>query len=226
MAFQPIIAPSILNADFSRLGDQIREVERHGAAWLHIDVMDGHFVPNLSMGPQVVAACRRVSELPLDVHLMIEEPERHVAAFAEAGADHITVHQETCPELGDTLEQIHAFGCQAGVSIKPQTPVSAIDDVLESADIILVMSVEPGFGGQEFMPEVLPKVRQLRAKLDELDSPTRIEIDGGIDAQTLPLAREAGVDVFVVGSAIFKHPKGIAASMQSLQSALLEREAR
>ena len=226
MAFQPIIAPSILNADFSRLGDQIREVERHGAAWLHIDVMDGHFVPNLSMGPQVVAACRRVSELPLDVHLMIEKPERHLAAFAEAGADHITVHQETCPELGNTLEQIHALGCQAGVSIKPQTPVSAIGDVLESAAIILVMSVEPGFGGQDFMPEVLPKVHQLRAKLDEIDSRARIEIDGGIDAQTLPLARAAGVDVFVVGSAIFKHPEGIAASMQSLQSALLEKEAR
>jgi ribulose-phosphate 3-epimerase len=208
------------------LGDQIREVERHGAAWLHIDVMDGHFVPNLSMGPQVVAACRRVSELPLDVHLMIEEPERHLAAFAEAGADHIIVHQETCPGLGNTLEQIHALGCQAGVSIKPQTPVSAIDDVLESAAIILVMSVEPGFGGQDFMPEVLPKVHQLRAKLDEIDSRARIEIDGGIDAQTLPLARAAGVDVFVVGSAIFKHPEGIAASMQSLQSALLEKEAR
>jgi ribulose-phosphate 3-epimerase len=226
MAVKPLIAPSILNADFARLGDQITEVERHGADWLHIDVMDGHFVPNLSMGPQVLAACRRVSNLPLDVHLMIENPERYLGVFAEEGADHITVHEEACPELGSTLEQIHKLGCQAGVSIKPQTPISAIDHVLDAADIVLVMSVEPGFGGQAFMPEVLPKVSELRAKLDALDSQARIEIDGGVDAETLPPALEAGVDVFVVGNAVFNHPDGIAASMQGLQEALLETEKR
>jgi ribulose-phosphate 3-epimerase len=226
MAFQPLIAPSILNADFAHLGEQISEVERRGADWLHIDVMDGHFVPNLSMGPQVAAACRRVSDLPLDVHLMVEEPERFMAAFAKAGADHITVHAEVCPDLAEVIEKIHALGCQAGVSIKPGTMVTAIENVLKAVDIILVMSVEPGFGGQEFMPEVLPKVRKLRQKLDALDSHARIEIDGGIDAETLPQAHAAGADVFVVGSAIFKHPEGIAAAMKSLQAALMEKETK
>jgi ribulose-phosphate 3-epimerase len=222
MAFKPLIAPSILSADFTRLGEQITEVEHHGADWLHIDVMDGHFVPNLSMGPQVVTACKQVSKLPLDVHLMIEEPQSFLAAFAEAGADHITVHAETCPELDAVLDGIHELGCTAGVSLKPATPIEEVSDVLDMADIFLVMSVEPGFGGQSFMPEVLPKVSALRTALDKAGSAALIEIDGGIDAITLPQSLAAGVQVFVAGNAIFKHPHGIEAAIQALRHAMME----
>ncbi|MDA1329706.1 MAG: ribulose-phosphate 3-epimerase [Chloroflexi bacterium] len=224
MAFKPLIAPSILSADFAHLADQIAEAEQFGADWLHIDVMDGHFVPNLSMGAQIVAACRRVSELPLDVHMMIEKPENFLDAFAEAGADHITVHAEACEDLPQILDSIHSLGCKAGVSIKPATPAAALESALGTADILLVMSVEPGFSGQAFMPEVLPKVAALRASLDALQSKALIEIDGGIDAHTLPLALQAGVNVFVAGSAIFKHPEGIAAGMESLQGAIMEKQ--
>lgn len=226
MAFQPLIAPSILSADFSRLGEQIATAEQNGADWLHIDVMDGHFVPPISMGQMVTATCKRITDLPLDVHLMVEQPESMLASFAEAGADHLTVHVEACPNLGGTLEQIKRLGCKAGVSIKPSTPVSAIEAVLDFVDIVLVMSVEPGYSGQDFMPEALPKLRRLSEELQTRRAPALIEIDGGIDADTLPKAQEAGARVFVAASAIFKHPKGIAAAMQSLRSVSLAAQQR
>lgn len=226
MAFQPLIAPSILSADFARLGEQIAAVEEHGANWLHTDVMDGHFVPPISMGQMVTATCKRITELPLDVHLMVEKPEGMLASFAEAGADHITVHVEACQDVAATLQQIRNLGCKAGVSIKPATPVSAIEDVLGSVDLVLVMSVEPGYSGQDFMPQVLPKVRHLRELLTAGRSSALIEMDGGIDENTLPQALEAGAQVFVAASAIFKHPQGIPAGMQALRSASLAAEQR
>ena len=222
MASAPLIAPSILSADFARLGEQIAEVERHGADWLHIDVMDGHFVPNISMGPLIVEACKSVSKLPLDVHLMIAQPERYLEAFAKAGADHIIVHVEASEDLKANLQTIKDLGCKAGVVLKPATGFEAIEAALPLADIVLVMSVEPGFGGQAFMPHMLPKVRQIDQALEALNSKALIEIDGGIDASTLPPAREAGVDVFVAGSAIFKHPDGIGAGIKALQNAAAE----
>jgi ribulose-phosphate 3-epimerase len=226
MASQPLIAPSILSADFARLGEQIAVAEQHGADWLHVDVMDGHFVPPISMGQMVTATCRRITDLPLDVHLMVEEPEGMLESFAQAGADHLTVHAEACADLAATLKQIRALGCRAGISIKPATPVEAIEDVLELADIVLVMSVEPGYSEQDFMPEVLPKVSQLASLLAERQPEALIEIDGGIDAETLPLALEAGAQVFVAASAIYKHPAGIAAGMQALRNASLAPQGR
>lgn len=221
MASKPLIAPSILSADFAHLADQIAEAENQGADWFHIDVMDGHFVPNISLGPLVVEACRRSTALPLDVHLMIEAPREHLAAFADAGADHITVHVEASSHLRDTLQEIHKLGRKAGVALNPATPAQSVESVLELADIVLVMSVNPGFGGQAFIPDVLPKVRQLREHLERKTTNTLIEIDGGIDENTLPEALAAGVDVFVAGNAVFGHSLGIGSGMKALQKAAL-----
>ncbi|MGC8855691.1 MAG: ribulose-phosphate 3-epimerase [Anaerolineae bacterium] len=215
-----ILAPSILSADFLRLGEQIAECESAGANWIHIDVMDGHFVPNLTMGPFIVEACRRATSLPLDVHLMIEQPERLLEAFAHAGATTLTVHVETCPHLHHTLQQIKALGCQAGVVLNPGTPAYAIEEVLHLADVVLVMSVNPGFSGQAFLPEVLPKIRWIRQKLDKIRSTAWLEVDGGLTAETAPLVREAGATAFVAASAIFHHPKGITAGIGALRTAL------
>lgn len=226
MAFQPLIAPSILSADFARLGEQVSEAEKHGADWLHVDVMDGRFVRPISMGQMVTATCRRITDLPLDVHLMVQQPEGMLASFAEAGADHITVHAEAVEQLNKTLQQIKDLGCKAGVSLKPATPVAAIEDALALADIVLVMSVEPGYGGQAFMPAALPKVRELRQKLDAAKPDALIVIDGGIDAETLPAALEAGVNVFVAGSSIYGHPDGVAAGIQALRNASLQGQER
>ncbi len=214
------LAPSILSADFARLGEQIATAEAHGADWIHVDVMDGHFVPNLTMGPLVVEACRRVTDLPLDVHLMIEPPEPLLEAFARAGADVLTVHVEATPHIHRALQRIRDLGCRPGVALNPGTPVSAVEPVLHLAEVVLVMSVNPGFGGQRFLPEVLPKVRRLRALLDEVNPQALVEIDGGIHAETLPLARDAGAQVFVAGSAVFKHPEGISGGMAALKAAL------
>ncbi len=215
-----LIAPSILAADLTRLGAEIQQAETGGADWLHVDIMDGHFVPNLTFGPAIVAACRRVTRLPLDVHLMIEQPERLLAEFAQAGASRIIVHVETCPHLHRTLQHIRELGCQAGVTLNPGTSANLIFPVLHLVDQVLVMSVNPGFGGQNFLPETLAKTRELRQALSQANPEAYIEMDGGITAKTAPAARQAGVDVFVAGTAIFKHPDGIGGGIQALRKAL------
>src|SRR5512143_2393590 len=215
-----IISTSILSADFARLGEEIAAVESAGADWIHVDVMDGHFVPNITMGPFIVAACRRITRLPLDVHLMIENPERYLEAFAKAGASGLTVHVETCPDLSGTLKRIKALGCHAGVVLNPETPVGAIQSVLPEADLVLVLSVHPGYSGQEFIPEAIDKVAEIRLKLNALRSSAWLEVDGGIDVETLPKMKEAGATAFVSATAIFKSPEGPAAGVKSLRALL------
>ena len=215
-----VIAPSILSADFTRLGEQIAEAESAGADWLHVDVMDGHFVPNLTMGPFIVEACRRATKLPLDVHLMIEAPERLLEAFAKAGASSLIVHVETCPDISGTLKTIKSLGCKAGVTLNPATPAIGIEPALNLADQVLVMMVHPGYSGQEFMPEMLSKVVEIRRRLDEIRSPAWLEVDGGITTATISQVREAGAEAFVAASAIFHHPEGIAAGVRSLREHL------
>jgi ribulose-phosphate 3-epimerase len=214
-----IIAPSILSADFLNLQEQIAACEAAGADWIHIDVMDGHFVPNLTMGPFIVEACRRATRLPLDVHLMIEQPERLLEAFVQAGASHLTVHVETCPHLHRTLQHIKSLGVKAGVVLNPGTPAIAIEPVLRLADLVLVMSVNPGFSGQAFIPEAAGKVAEIRGMLDSLGSSAWLEVDGGISADTIRTMRAAGADAFVSASAIFGHAQGIAAGIHALRSA-------
>jgi len=215
-----IIAPSILSADFTRLGEEIAACESAGADWLHIDVMDGHFVPNITMGPFIVEACRRVTNLPLDVHLMIEKPERHLEAFAKAGASRINVHVETCPQLQNTLQQIKSLGCEAGVALNPDTPVDAIEAVMPQADLILVMSVYPGFSGQGFLPSSFAKVAEVRKKLDGLSSSAWIEVDGGVTVENVRELKDAGATAFVAATAVFKHPQGAEAGIRALRSHL------
>jgi len=193
-----LIAPSLLSCDFSRLNEEIKDVEKGGCDWLHVDVMDGHFVPNLTVGPVVVGWIRKCTRLPLDVHLMIDEPSRYLEAFRKAGSDRITVHVEACREVPKTLESIRGLGAEAGISLRPKTPVESIYPYLDRLDLVLVMTVEPGFGGQRFMPGMLEKVRQLRRRFKG-----KISVDGGIDAQTAPEAIRAGADVLVSGTAIF-----------------------
>ena len=180
--------------------------------------MDGHFVPNLTMGPFIVKACRSVTQLPLDVHLMIESPEILLEAFAQAGSSILSVHVETCPNLHRTLQTIHEFGCKAGVVINPATPVDLVEPVLHMVDLVLVMSVNPGFSGQSFLPEVLPKLTILRRNMEKVNPTAYLEIDGGINSSTLPLALKAGANAFVVASAIFEYPGGITAGIQQLRS--------
>ena len=213
-----ILAPSILSADFTRLGDEIAACESAGADWLHIDVMDGHFVPNLTMGPFIVEHCKRATKLPLDVHLMIEQPERHLEAFARAGASILTVHVETCPHLHRTLEYIKSLGCKAGVTLNPGTPVAALESVLHLADLVLVMSVNPGFSGGKFVPESFARVAEVRQRLDAIDSSAWLEVDGGVNAENLPKLKEAGATAFVAATAVFKSPQGIVAGIQALRS--------
>ena len=213
------IAPSILSADFANLGQQIHLAEQAGADWIHVDIMDGHFVPNLTFGPLIVAASRRSTHLPLDVHLMVSEPDRLLPAFAQAGANYLSVHVETCPHLHRTLQTIRELGCKPGVVLNPATPASAVFPVLHMLDLVLVMSVNPGFGGQTFIPQVLPKISELSAEIQKVNPGIWLEIDGGIDYNTLPAARAAGIEVFVAGNAIFNHPQGIAAGIQALRQA-------
>ena len=198
-----LIAPSILSADFTRLGEEVRAVEAAGADWIHADVMDGHFVPNITFGPLVVAAVRKITRLPIDVHLMIESPDRYIQAFAEAGADWISVQVETCPHLNRAVQQIKEAGVKAGVVLNPSTPLSALDWVLEYADYVLIMSVNPGFGGQAFIGNSLEKIRCLRRMIGDRGLSTRIEVDGGIKENNIAEVAAAGADVFVAGSAIF-----------------------
>jgi ribulose-phosphate 3-epimerase len=198
------IAPSILAADFGRLADEVRAVERAGADWIHVDVMDGHFVPNLTLGPVVVEALRAATRLPLDVHLMIEEPERSLEAYVRAGADRVGVHVETCPHLHRTLAQIREAGAKACAVLNPSTPASALRPVLEELDQVLVMSVNPGFGGQKFIPGALAKLAELRGWIDALERPIELEVDGGIGPGTIGAAARAGANVFVAGTAVFR----------------------
>lgn len=197
------IAPSILACDFSRLGEEVRAVEDAGADWIHVDVMDGHFVPNLTLGPPVVEAVKRSTTLPLDVHLMIESPEHSIADYANAGADIIGVHAETCPHLHRTLAQIRETGARACAVVNPSTPAQALEPVLGDLDQVLVMTVNPGFGGQKFIVEMMKKVHQLKSWIDDRDLAVDLEIDGGVGPSTIGLAAKAGANVFVAGTAIF-----------------------
>lgn len=205
------IAPSILSADFSALGAEVRSVEEAGADWIHVDVMDGRFVPNITIGPPVVKALRKVTQLPLDVHLMIVEPERYLEDFAHAGADVISVHVEATTHLQRTLRRIRELKKRAGVVLNPHTPEDVLRYVLGDLDVILVMSVNPGFGGQSFLPQVLPKVAALRAMIDASGFPIDLEIDGGVSSDTVGAAVDAGARVLVAGSAIFGQPDRVAA---------------
>ncbi len=198
-----LLAPSLLSADFVRLAEEIARVEAAGADWLHLDIMDGHFVPNLTFGPPVVAAIRKISKLPLDVHLMVSNPAALVEQFAEAGANYLTVHVETEPHLHRLVNRIRELGVKPAVTLNPATSVDLLDEILSEVDMVLVMSVNPGFGGQKFIPASLDKIRRLRQKLKRLDRQVLIEVDGGVNQATAPQLIEAGVDVLVAGSAVF-----------------------
>jgi ribulose-phosphate 3-epimerase len=214
----PRVAPSILAADFARLGDEVRAISEAGADYLHVDVMDGHFVPNITIGPAVVKALRPFSDKPFDVHLMISPADPFIADFAEAGADILTVHPEAGPHLHRTLQLIKSKGLRAGVSLNPGTPAEAVDYVLDAVDLVLVMCVNPGYGGQSFIPAALDKIKALRRKIDAAGRPIEIEVDGGINAETAPLVVAAGADVLVAGTAVFSGgPEKYAANIARLR---------
>jgi ribulose-phosphate 3-epimerase len=214
----PALAPSLLSADFARLGEEISAVTAGGAGLLHLDVMDGHFVPNLTIGPPVVASVRRATSLPLDVHLMIQEPDRYIERFVEAGADMISVHQETVPHLQRTVSLIRGLGVAAGVAINPATPLGVLEEILPDLDFVLLMSVNPGFGGQRFIPSVVGKVAALRRTLATRGLGARIEVDGGVGAETIPTLLASGAELFVAGSAVFDggDPRARAAALAAL----------
>jgi ribulose-phosphate 3-epimerase len=202
------IAPSILASDFARLGEEVRAVEAAGADYVHVDVMDGRFVPNITLGPPIVAAIRKVTKLPLDVHLMIVEPERYIDEFAHAGADLISVHLEATPHLHRLVQQIRHAGKKAAVALNPHSPIDGLDVVLPDLDMVLLMSVNPGFGGQQFIEAVVPKIRALRAEIERRKLAVDIEVDGGIDSRTAPVVVSAGATILVAGSAVFHAPGG------------------
>jgi len=214
------ILPSILAADYLRLGEQIAEAERGGADRFHIDVMDGLFVPNISLGIPVVEAVRRGTKLPLEIHLMIERPERYTADFAKAGGDLLILHQEATPNLHRALQQVRQLGKQAGVGLNPATPLGTVEDVIEGLDLLLLMTVNPGFGGQKFIPEVLPKLTRARALIQQRAPRCELEVDGGVDVTTGPLAAAAGADVLVAGTCVFAHPGGPAEGVRALREAV------
>ena len=214
------IVPSILSADFARLGEQLAEVERAGADRVQVDVMDGHFVPPITMGPLIVEAVSRVTRLPVEAHLMIEHPERQIESFIEAGAEMIIVHWESSTHLHRLVESIKERGARAGVALNPATPAAFLEEILPKLDLVLAMTVDPGYAGQAFLEGVLPKVRRIREMIQTENPDCELEVDGGIDAETAPKAARAGADVFVAASAIFQHPQGIEAGIRHLRQSL------
>lgn len=215
-----IIAPSILAADLNHLGEQVKSAAAGGADWIHVDVMDGRFVPNISFGPNAVKAVRRVTDLPIDVHLMIVEPEQHLQAFADAGTNHITVHYETCPHIHRTLQSIREMGMSPGIVINPGTPVNVLSELTHDFDSVLIMTVNPGFGGQSFITSMYDKIRRTKALLEGSGSKAEIQVDGGISSQTIKACYEAGATNFIAGSAVFKHRDGVAAGITALRTAI------
>lgn len=215
-----IIAPSILSADFRQLKNQIREVEHAGADWLHLDVMDGHFVPNITFGPMVVSAIHAVTNLPLDTHLMIEKPERFLEDFRTAGADRITVHVETCPHLHRTVHQIKELKLKAGVTLNPATPASSLEEILPYVDLVLVMTVNPGFGGQKFIPSMIDKVRTVRDMIDQINPKILLQVDGGVSVKNASALTKAGANVLVAGNSIFGQ-RNIGKALKALRKAAL-----
>ena len=211
-----ILAPSILSGDFAYLGEDLKTIKSAGCRWVHVDVMDGNFVPNITIGIPTVAALRKYTDLVLDVHLMIVEPGRHVEAFAKAGADIITIHLEACADAHEVIRQIHSCGCKAGVSIKPGTPIEVLEEYLDEVELILIMSVEPGFGGQKYIPESTERIRQTAELIRKSGREIELEVDGGVGAGNVELVLEAGANVIVAGSAVFKDPAKNAAEMMSI----------
>ena len=214
------LAPSILAADFARLGEQVAEAEQAGADRIHVDVMDGHFVPNLSMGAPIVASLRRVTRLPLETHLMISDPDLFLEEFADAGSDSFLVHWEGNANLHRTVQRIKALGKRAGVVINPATPAAVLEEILQDVDQVLVMTVNPGFGHQHFLPTTLPKIRRVRQMIDDITPGRDLEVDGGIDATSAPLVVDAGANVLVAGTAIFGHSEEVAAAMDRLRASI------
>lgn len=219
-----LVAPSLLASDFTKIGEEVKMINESEADWLHVDIMDGRFVPNISFGMMIVEAVKRVTKKPLDVHLMIVEPEKYIERFREAGADVITVHYEACPHLHRTIQQIKDTGAKAGVALNPHTPVALLEDVIESIDLVLLMSVNPGFGGQKFIYQTIPKIKKLKQMISIRNTPTLIEIDGGVGLQNAESILQAGADVLVAGSSVFKaeNPKDVIVRMKGIGREMLK----